>query len=87
MQDLIRMNKYCNDKVWFGSINKRKPILLVAGADDPVGEHGKGVKAVYDKLKAAGADVQIKLYDGYRHEILNDDCHDEVVQDIADFIA
>ena len=87
MQDLIRMNKYSNDKAWFDSINKKKPILLVSGSEDPVGDHGKGVKAVYDKLKASGADVRIKLYKGYRHEILNDACHDEVVKDIADFIA
>ncbi len=86
MQDLVRLNKFSNDKSWFGSINKKKPILLIAGAEDPVGDHGKGVKAVYDKLKASGANVKLKLYEGYRHEILNDACHDEVVADIARFI-
>lgn len=87
MQDLIKLNKYCNSKVWFGSINKEKPILLTAGGEDPVGEHGKGVKKVYETLNAAGADVSIKLYDGYRHEILQDNCYEDVVKDIKAFIG
>lgn len=87
MQDLIRLNKACNEKVWFRSIDKNKPILLVAGGEDPVGSYGSGVARVYDQLKAAGADVQIKLYQGYRHEILNEACRDEVVADIKAFTA
>ena len=86
MQDLIRLNKYCNDKRWFDTVDKKKPILLIAGADDPVGEHGAGVKKVYDLLRADGANVQIKLYDGYRHEILNDFCRDQVIADIREFV-
>lgn len=87
MQDLIRLNKYCNDAIWFKTIDKQKPILLVAGGEDPVGEHGKGVEKVYEMLKMSGADVQIKLYDGYRHEILNDFCRDEVIADIKAFVG
>ena len=87
MQDLVRLNKTSNDKSWFESIDKKKPILLVSGAEDPVGEHSKGVKKVYDGLKASGANVSLKLYEGYRHEILNDYCHDQVVADIKAFIA
>lgn len=87
MQDLVQLNKRSNDKSWFETINKSKPILLVSGSEDPVGEHGTGVKKVYDTLKSSGANVQIKLYDGYRHEILNDYCHDKVVVDIKEFIS
>lgn len=87
MQDLIKLNKYCNMKLWFDSIDKEKPILLTAGSEDPVGDHGKGVQKVYDILKEKGADVSIKLYDGYRHEILQDDCYEDVVKDIKDFIS
>ncbi len=87
MQDLIRLNKNCNEKLWFRSVDKEKPILLVAGSEDPVGDYGKGVTKVYELLKAEGADVQIKLYSGYRHEILNDACRDEVIADIKAFAA
>lgn len=87
MQDLIRLNKECNEKEWFEHIDKQKPILLVSGSEDPVGDYGEGVKKVYDNLAAAGADVRIKLYSGYRHEILNDSSHDEVIADISAFLS
>ena len=46
---------------------------MVSGADDPVGDFGKGVQAVYDGFLAAGLkDVEMVLYDGDRHEILNE---------------
>ena len=87
MQDLVKLNKYSNDSEWFEKMNKQKPILLTAGGEDPVGEHGTGVKKVYELLKEAGANVQLKLYEGYRHEILNDYCRDTVIADIKAFIA
>lgn len=86
MQDLVRLNKYSNDKSWFEKIDKKMPILLVAGSEDPVGEHGKGVKTVYDLLREAGANVRMKLYEGYRHEILQDFCKDNVTKDIRAFV-
>lgn len=86
MQDLVRLNKGCNEKKWFDSINKEKPILLVSGSEDPVGDYGAGIKTVYDGLKAMSANVQMKLYEGCRHEILNDTCRDEVIADIKRFV-
>ena len=62
-------------------------LLLVSGAEDPVGEYGAGVKKVYDGLVAVGANVQMKLYPGVRHEILNDVSRDEVIADIKSFIG
>ena len=87
MQDLIRLNSGSNKKSWFRNIDKTKPILLVSGSEDPVGENGAGVQKVHDMLKAEGADVRMKLYQGSRHEILNDKCRDEVIKDIEDFIS
>ena len=49
------------------------PLLFIAGAKDPVGENGRGVTAAADLMRRAGAeDVEIILYDGMRHEILNE---------------
>ena len=62
------------------------PILLVSGSEDPVGDYGRGVQTVNDSYMRAGCNVRLKLYDEYRHEILNDKCHVKVVADIADFI-
>ena len=84
MHDLVTLNKKANRAAWFQNI--KMPVLLVSGADDPVGNYGKGVTKVYEKLKKAGCNVQIKLYENCRHEILNDTCRDEVIHDIENFI-
>lgn len=62
------------------------PIFLVAGADDPVGDYGKGVEKLYGKFNKLGKDAMLKLYEGCRHEILNDVCGEEVISDISAFI-
>lgn len=86
MRDLITMNKNSNKGEWYKAINKELPIYLVSGSDDPVGEYGKGVLSVYNKLKKHGANASVKIYDGARHEILNDFTREEVISDILKFI-
>ena len=86
MIDLMKLLSTCNHKKWFENIDKSKPILLISGEDDPVGNYGKGVKTVYEKLKLSGADVKLKLYPDCRHEIHNDTCKDEMFQEILNFI-
>ena len=58
----------------------------MSGADDPVGDYSKGVQKVYKKFRKHGKNAQIKLYDGCRHEILNDISREQVVSDIISFI-
>ena len=86
MGDLIRLMKYCNDGKWYKELNKKLPILLVSGEDDPVGDYGKGVMTVQNKLKKTGHNSKCILYKGARHEILNDICESEVKRDILEFI-
>ena len=86
MGDLIRLTKNANRGAWFKSLPQGLPILLVSGHDDPVGDFGKGVETVCERLQKAGHPVTCRLYSGYRHEILNDACHDRVVADILDFL-
>ena len=86
MLDLLILCKSANDKVWFKNVSAKKiPILLTSGEDDPVGDYGKGVLRVYELLGEQNADVTLKLYKNYRHEILNDTSYDAVVADIKDF--
>ena len=88
MHDLVKLNREVNLSKWFRRMGKsRLPILLVSGADDPVGEHSKGVKTVNQKLVRKGADVRMKLYENNRHEILNDTARDEAIADILAFIG
>lgn len=68
---------------WARQVPKEVPVYLLAGDRDPVGNYGKGPVQVADALKDAGVkDVQIKLYPGMRHEILNETGKEEVWKDI-----
>lgn len=63
------------------------PIYLIAGGQDPVGNYGKGVQQVCNEYKKRGmADVSITLYDGARHEILNETNKQEVYKDILHWL-
>lgn len=86
MRDLVTLSRYANSKKWFKGLNRTIPVLLVAGDSDPVGNNGKGVRQVYDRLIKTGHNAEIKLYAGCRHEILNDVCAPEVTADIKEFL-
>ncbi len=63
------------------------PVFFVAGAEDPVGEYGEAVKKVKESFVKAGIkDVSLKLYEGDRHEILNEDDRQTVYEDIRDWL-
>ena len=87
MLDLVRMTVLSNKPRWFKKLDPALPVLLVSGRDDPVGDFGRGVEKVCARLQATKHTVTCRLYDGYRHEILNDACHARVVADILDFLS
>ncbi len=61
-------------------------IYLRAGSDDPVGERGKGVESLRDAYLGAGVtNVTLKLWDGGRHEILNETNRDQVINELLSF--
>ena len=52
------------------------PLLYVAGAEDPVGELGRGVVRSAELARRAGStDVTYRIFDGMRHEVLQEDGH------------
>lgn len=70
------------------SMNRTTPVFFIAGAQDPVGDMGKGVKAAYESFRKVGVqDVELKLYEGLRHEILNESCREEVYDDLWGWIS
>ena len=56
----------------FDNWNKDKPILLICGENDPVGNMGKGARAVEQAMKKAGLDVTMQLLPGSRHMVLGE---------------
>ena len=68
-------------------MDKKLPVLFIAGDQDPVGDMGKGVeKAFHCFQKARLRDVSLKLYHGLRHEILNETGRQYVYRDVLDWL-
>ncbi|MCD7972024.1 MAG: alpha/beta hydrolase [Candidatus Azobacteroides sp.] len=63
------------------------PILLISGMEDPVGDYGKGIRKLSEKLfKTGHTKVETKLYEGARHELLQEINKTEVIEDILEWI-
>ncbi len=86
-QDLFRMLTDCNRRRWFAEYPKELPTLLMSGTEDPVGAYGKGPSYVYRHLLPAGVGpLKLCMYDGARHELFNETCREEVLNDILTWL-
>lgn len=86
-QELLYGSAYCTRMKNIEQMNKKIPVYFISGSDDPVGNMSKGVKKTYDAFKKAGMkDVQIQLYPGLRHEILNEKENQIVYEDILNWL-
>jgi len=84
---LMDMVSYDNQRENNDKVNKELPLFIISGANDPVGNLGAGVKAVYDDYEAIGMkDITWKLYEGDGHEILNELDREVVFKDILSWI-
>ena len=77
-EDLFNFLGDCNCPKWFRDFPKKLPTLVISGEADPVGGFGKGVRYVYENLNKQGANVELKLFEGARHELFNETNRDEV---------
>jgi len=79
--------QYCCNPSNVAKIKKDLPILFASGDCDPVGDNGKGIKKSYEIMKTVGLlDVNMKLYENMRHEILNEIGRNEVFEYIFDWL-
>ena len=84
--DLITLSQKANSKEVIEGTRKDMPILFLSGSDDPVGDRGKGFEKMVALYRDHMDKVEAKLYDGARHEILNEICKKEVYSDILSFL-
>jgi alpha-beta hydrolase superfamily lysophospholipase len=57
------------------------PVHMLSGTEDPVGEMGKGVRRHFRAIRDAGVErLTLRLFDGGRHELLNESNRMEVWQ-------
>lgn len=83
-RDLLGGVLAVNDPANVARIPPSLPILVLAGAMDPVGANGVGARRVAAALRDAGVtDVTLKIYDGARHEVVNETNRAEVIGDLV----
>lgn len=86
-RDMLTGIAYIQKKETLDAMNRKTPILFVAGSADPVGAYGKGVKQAAKAFTECGMeDVALKLYPMCRHEILNEINNRQIWQEIQEWI-
>ena len=87
-QDFFRLILNVAKEEMAGHARTDAPILIISGDNDPVGDNGKGVRKVYERLHKAGVDhLEMVLYEGARHEILHEINRQEVFEDLYEWVA
>ena len=70
------------------TIPKNLPIYLICGKEDPVGDYSKTVTKLFKIYKKIGiTDVELKVYENIRHEVLNDTSKDIAIEDITNWLT
>jgi len=63
------------------------PIFIISGTKCALGAFGRGVRKVFAAYRKAGLkNVEMKLYEGARHELVNETNRAEVYEDIKNWI-
>lgn len=84
---IFELSKRCNDKAALSKIPKKLPVLIAAGTEDPVGSYGIAPQKVYDTyLNLDMTKVQLKMYKGARHELLNETNREIICKDLLNWI-
>lgn len=75
------------DQDYLKKMPSELPVFFVAGGSDPVGDYGTAVRSVAESFKALGMkQVECRLYEGMRHELVNEIGREAVDQDIMDWV-
>ncbi len=84
--NIAAMMWYVSDDKWYANFPKDKPTMFMSGLEDPVGSYGKGVRTVFRRLLDEKCAVNMRLYEGARHELLNETNRENVYEDIKDYV-
>lgn len=84
---LLTLNIQSTGNDWADQISRDFPFLFVSGAEDPIGNFGKGVTKTVKNMQEDGfSNLQLFLYPKMRHEILNEDIKHQVFDDIRNWM-
>ena len=87
-RDLIRLTLTAESRRLIAKVRRDLPIFLISGSCDPVGGCGRQVRALYHVFKRLGfTNITLKLYPECRHELLNEQNREDIMKDIASWLA
>jgi len=88
LRDMMGGIAFNQKKKNLDQMEKKLPVLFVAGGDDPVGNYGEGVKQAGEEFRKIGMqDVTVRLFPLARHEILNEINRGEIYKFVSDWIC
>lgn len=67
-------------------ITNKPDVLFVSGTDDAIANSGKDIYRLGQIYHSVTQSMDIHMYPTLRHEVLNEDNHNDVVQNIIDWI-
>lgn len=85
-KNIFKMLGLVSTRKWYRSMNRNLPVLLISGREDPIGNFGKGIEEICQRLSAEGCTVEMKLYDGIRHELQSDPDRETVFHDMLSWM-
>ncbi len=86
-RELLTGMRIAADPKHVAKMDKTMPILLLSGAEDPVGNFGKGAEAACAAFRRAGCrDVELRLFDGMRHDIFHETAYMDVFRCMEDWL-
>lgn len=87
-KDMLTGLLFIQEPEHLNKMRKDLPVLFIAGAEDPVGNYGEGVKQTMKAFVGAGMEnVSMRLYPLCRHEVLNELNREEVYGNILDWLC
>lgn len=85
-RSLFKNAKKLYSKSRIAALDKKLPLLIISGGDDPVGKMGKGVNKLAEFYRKNGVEnVRLVILPGSRHEFLNDVGRNEGLEHIVNF--
>ena len=85
--DMVQGFLMVTDRKNMEKMEKSKPVLFYSGTMDPVGENGAAVRRAADAFRSCGMrNVEMKLYEGGRHEMYKELNRQEVFGDLLAWI-
>ena len=86
-KDILNLVRLVSKDSMVAKIPKYLSVLIISGKKDIFGNMGKGPKNLYQKYKKHGIDdLEIKLYEDSRHDILHELNRKEVYKDILQWL-